>query len=195
MPGKPGTRNPPRSRRGQVVVGRVGGVVRPAGGGRRPSGRDVGVRGVVVAVVRLVGGSRPVPEVDAEVELIDDVARVDVRRGDVLRLVLLPPEQRHRSRLSCANDSRVAAGGPEPAVGARRPGKPLHLVETCVLDALDHELGDPVTAGERTGSRGSRFTTETWISPRYPASTVPGAFTRLTPWRTASPERGWTNAA
>ena len=35
----------------------------------------------------------------------------------------------------------------------------------------------------------------TLISPRYPASTVPGAFTIVTPCFAASPERGCTNAA
>src|SRR5579875_2197771 len=43
---------------------------------------------------------------------------------------------------------RVAAGGPEPAVAARRPRQRVHLVEPRLLDPLDHELRDPVAAPE-----------------------------------------------
>ena len=39
-----------------------------------------------------------------------------------------------------------------------------------------------------TDSRGSRLIRQTEISPRYPASTVPGAFTTDTPDFAASPE-------
>ena len=38
---------------------------------------------------------------------------------------------------------------PNPPSARADPGKPLHLVEPRMLDALHHELGDPVTAGER----------------------------------------------
>lgn len=42
------------------------------------------------------------------------------------------------------------------------------------------------------GSLGSRLMSATLISPRYPASTVPGAFTIERPTRMANPERGCT---
>src|SRR6266550_2346581 len=47
----------------------------------------------------------------------------------------------------------------------------------------------------RTGLLASVFSRVTLISPRYPASTVPGAFTSVTPCLAARPERGCTNAA
>lgn len=40
---------------------------------------------------------------------------------------------------------------------------------------------------------GSRLIKQTLSSPRYPASTVPGAFTIDSPDLAASPERGWIN--
>ena len=46
-----------------------------------------------------------------------------------------------------------------------------------------------------TAWAGSVFSSVTLISPRYPASTVPGAFTIVTPCRAASPDRGCTKAA
>src|SRR6266568_8794781 len=46
-----------------------------------------------------------------------------------------------------------------------------------------------------TGRSRSVFSRVTLISPRYPASTVPGAFTSVTPCLAARPERGCTNAA
>src|ERR1700729_337679 len=46
-----------------------------------------------------------------------------------------------------------------------------------------------------TASAASVLSSVTLISPRYPASTVPGAFTSVTPCFAARPERGCTNAA
>src|ERR1039458_3547331 len=46
-----------------------------------------------------------------------------------------------------------------------------------------------------TASAVSVLSSVTLISPRYPASTVPGAFTIVIPCFAASPERGCTNAA
>src|SRR3712207_1000251 len=45
-----------------------------------------------------------------------------------------------------------------------------------------------------TGREGSRLISSTLISPRYPASTVPGVLTIERPHRAASPERGCTSA-
>src|ERR1019366_2932752 len=48
---------------------------------------------------------------------------------------------------------------------------------------------------KRTPLLASVLSRVTLISPRYPASTVPGAFTIVTPYRAASPDLGCTNAA
>ena len=45
------------------------------------------------------------------------------------------------------------------------------------------------------GCVGSVFTSSTLISPRYCASMSPGVFRQVTPWFSASPERGRTNPA
>ena len=90
----------------------------------------------------------------------------------------------------------VAAGGAvaaRAALGARQLGD---LDEPHVLDALHDELRDPVAAAQaQLGARGSWLMRQTRISPRKPASIVPGVLTTDRPARAASPERGCTNPA
>ena len=69
-----------------------------------------------------------------------------------------------------------------------------HLDQLGQLDPLHQQLGDPVAAvhDDRRLS-GSRLISATLISPRYPASIVPGLLTIESPTRAAKPERGCTS--
>src|SRR5699024_463583 len=103
----------------------------------------------------------------------------------------LTAEQRHQCRPS------LAARPVDPAAPA-----PRALPGSCAT-SLNRARSTRCTTSRAMRSPRSRlavarvsvFTRITVISPRYPASTVPGALSTVTPWRDASPERGCTRPA
>lgn len=58
------------------------------------------------------------------------------------------------------------------------------------FDTLQHKLRDAVAALDHDGFAHVEVDQETLISPRYPASIVPGLLTIERPTRAAKPERG-----
>ena len=76
------------------------------------------------------------------------------------------------------------------------PGRPRRTTSPRPARAV--RPAEPATgrsgrrAARRSASAGSRLISATLISPRYPASIVPGLLTIESPTRAAKPERGWT---
>src|SRR5262249_41576421 len=76
---------------------------------------------------------------------------------------------------------RAEPGSPAPSTNAARPTR---CTTSCAIRSPRRST---------TGVCGSVFSRVTWISPRYPQSTVPGAFTTVSPCRAARPDLGCTN--
>src|SRR5450631_248397 len=128
---------------------------------------------------------------------------VDLCSRAVLAVFLAAPERHYEPPLVGSGTWGTRASPaplkppvePWPAAPRSEPGNSLTSWNVACSTRWITSWAIRSPAASRTGSRGSRFTTITLISPRYPASIVPGALTRATPQRAASPDRGCTNAA
>src|SRR5699024_2825611 len=103
----------------------------------------------------------------------------------------LTAEQRHQRRPSLA----ASPVDPNPPAPPTLPGSCATSITRAGATRCATRWAMRAPRSRLAVARVSVFTTITSISPRYPASTVPGALSTVTPCRDASPERGCTRPA